>query len=155
MDWCQRAVEDFRSVADLAGVPLVLEDVEIEYLPAPHKPPSRLLPGKMAVYVFLYRSTCLKAGKAGPKSQARYTSQHYNPKSAASTLAASMLADRAYYPVSSFDDDSVGQWIKDHVDRVNFILNDSLGMATLTLLEAFLQCRLKPRYEGFKSQRQF
>jgi hypothetical protein len=94
MNWDpEAAIEDFSVVAELAGILLSPHDIEIEKLPAPHKPPSRLPPGKMAVYVFHSGTTCLKVGKAGPKSQARYTSQHYNPKSAMSTLAASMLAD--------------------------------------------------------------
>jgi hypothetical protein len=38
------------------------------------------------------------------------------------------------------------------VDRVNFLVDERLGMRVLTLLEAFLQCRLNPCYEGFKSQ---
>ena len=94
MEWAaETAIEDFRVAAKLAGIQLSPHDIEIEKLPAPHKPPSRLPLGKMAVYVFHSGTTCLKVGKAGPKSQARYTSQHYNPKSAMSTLAASMLSD--------------------------------------------------------------
>ena len=42
---------------------------------------------------------------------------------------------------------------RDHLDRVNFLIGEQAGMPILTLLEAFLQCRLKPTYEGFKSQR--
>ena len=37
----KEAVEDFKSVAYLAGLPGY--DIEIEFLPAPHKPPSSLL----------------------------------------------------------------------------------------------------------------
>jgi len=36
---------------------------------------------------------------------------------------------------------------------VNFILDASLGVHVLNLLEAFLQCRLRPEFEGFASQR--
>lgn len=108
----------------------------------------------MAVYVFSKRSDVLKVGKVGARSQARYTSQHYNPGSAMSTLAASILADREWFGLSNIDEASVGQWIKDNVDRVNFLIDERFGVSVLTLLESFLQCRLKPRYEGFKSQRQ-
>jgi len=40
-----------------------------------------------------------------------------------------------------------------NVDRVNVLLPASLGVPIMTLLESFLQCRLRPRYEGFRSQR--
>jgi hypothetical protein len=109
--------------------------------------------GKIAVYVFSRGPDVLKVGKAGAKSRARYTSQHYNPGSAPSTLAASILADRARLRLRGVDEENVGRWIKENVDRVNFLVNDRFGVPTLTLLESFLQCLLRPRYEGFKSQR--
>lgn len=36
---------------------------------------------------------------------------------------------------------------------MNFILDAVLGIHVLNLLEAFLQCRLQPEFEGFSSQR--
>ncbi len=152
MNWTPEAIiEDFRSVARLAGVNLGTDDIGIEILPAPHRPPTRLPPGKMAVYVFCKGDRVLKIGKAGSKSQPRYTSQHYNPRSVSSTLAHSLLDDRETFG-AAIDEGNVKQWIKTHTGRINFLLDAGYGIAVLTLLEAFLQCRLKPRYEGFKSQ---
>jgi len=48
---------------------------------------------------------------------------------------------------------NVAGWIREHTDRVNFILDAPLGVHVLNLLEAFLQCRLRPEFEGFASQR--
>ena len=92
--------------------------------------------------------TCL----VGAKSNARYLSQHYRPGSALSTLAASVLADRERYGLAHVDETAIGQWLKQNVDRTNLLLDGSAGIPVLGLLESFLQCRLKPRYEGFKSQ---
>lgn len=69
------------------------QDIEVELLPAPHKPPSKLPSGKFAVYAFFRGKDCLKIGKAGTNSQARYVSQHYG-FSAPSTLAKSIYSDR-------------------------------------------------------------
>lgn len=107
----------------------------------------------MAVYIFTHGQDVLKVGKVGPKSQARYTSQHYNPGSAQSTLAASMIADAERIGLGDADQAEIGNWIRTNVDRVNILLPASLGVPVLTLLESFLQCRLRPRYEGFRSQR--
>jgi hypothetical protein len=145
-------IEDFKAVAALAGVSLVPGDIEIERLAAPHKPPSILPPGKAAVYVFDYGGRCLKIGKVGPNSQARYVSQHYNPTSAKSTLAKSILADTEIFSGEAFDQTTVGAWIKDNTQRINFLIDIRHGIGVVTLLEAFLQCRLRPKYEGFKSQ---
>lgn len=145
-------VTDFIAVALLAGVALPSGAITVEKLPAPHAPPTRLPAGRMAVYVFAKGADVLKVGKVGAKSQARYTSQHYNPGSAISTLAASILADRTQHTLTDDDAARVGHWIRNSVDRVNFLIDEDLGVRVLTLLEAFLQCRLRPRYEGFKSQ---
>jgi len=154
MTWiAEAAIEDFRTVARLAGVELPNAAITIEKLTAPHVPPTRLPVGKMAVYVFSKGPDVLKVGKVGAKSQARYTSQHYNPGSAMSTLAASILADREQLGLGAVDEAGGGRWIRENIDRVNFLLDERLGVPVLTLLETFLQCRLKPRYEGFKSQR--
>lgn len=154
MNWApETVIEDFRAVAKLAGIAVEPRNIEIETLPAPHVPPTRLPPGKMAVYVFSRNDTCLKVGKVGPKSQARYTSQHYNPGSAMSTLAGSILADRKAGVLTDITESNVGDWIKEHVDRVNILLDMRLGVHVLTLLEAFLQCRLQPKYEGFRNQK--
>jgi hypothetical protein len=149
----ESAIDDFRTVAPLAGVELSNDAISIEHLSAPHLPPTKLPFGKMAVYVFYKGSEVLKVGKVGAKSQARYTSQHYNPGSALSTLAASIVADRERFGLADIDNGSVGQWIRENIDRVNFLVDERCGVPVLSLLETFLQCRLRPRYEGFKSQK--
>lgn len=143
--------EGFLAVAKLAGVELQPGALSVEKLPAPHFPPTKLPSGRMAVYVFARGPEVLKVGKVGAKSQARYASQHCNSGSALSTLAASILAEGERC-LTEADFPCVGQWIRQNVDRVNFLMDEKLGMRLLTLLEAFLQCRLNPRYEGFKSQ---
>ena len=113
MTWAPEDVlADFATVARLAGVSLKPGDMRVEELPAPHAPPTRLPGGHMAVYVFSLGAEVLKVGKVGPKSQARYTSQHYNPGSAMSTLAASILADRSRHALSDADAETIGEWIR-------------------------------------------
>ena len=107
----------------------------------------------MAVYVFEWKGQCLKVGKVGPNSQARYTSQHYGPSSSNSNLAKSVLGGRDELGISAVSKSNVGAWIKNNVDRTNYLLDSECGIPMLTLLESFLQCRLKPRFEGFESQR--
>jgi len=149
----EQTLADFATVAQLADVSLGADDIRIESLPAPHLPPTRLPVGQMAVYVFTYERDVLKVGKVGPKSQVRYTSQHYNPGTAQSTLAASVIADAERIRLGAADRAEIGNWIRTNVDRVNILLPAHLGVPVLTLLESFLQCRLRPRYEGFRSQR--
>ena len=145
--------KDFSHVANLAGFSLAARDLTVESLRAPHRPPIRLPPGKVAVYLFDHDGRVLKVGKAGPNSNARYTSQHYSPGAAQSTLAASLLKRGAEIGIRDLTDSNVGDWIRANTDRHNFLLDSSYPIRLLTLLESFLQCRLDPGFEGFRNQR--
>ena len=117
----------------------------------PHAP-QMLKPGTMGVYTFLYKDKFLKIGKAGPNSNARFFSQHYLPTSSASNLSKSILND-AEMRTLGITEQSVGNWIKQNTRRIDIILDESLGIFTLELIEAALHFKYEPRYEGFKNQR--
>ena len=148
-DWrteIRGAIEDFISVAELAHVKLNLNDFETVYMEAPHKQPSGLPDGKMAIYGFWVDGKWLKIGMAGPKSNARYTSQHYSPNSARSTLAKSLLNDHDVCN-GKMQPENIGYWIRNNTSRVNILVDRKHGMMLLALFEAFLHLRLRPRYE--------
>ena len=144
--------DDFAKAATLAKIDIPRSEIEVTHLPAPHRPPSSLPVGKLAVYVFMYGARCLKVGKAGPKSTARYCSQHYGLK-APSTLAKSLLDRQGDLGVSGLNEHNAKEWICQHTTRLNFLMPSRHGVFALSLLEAFVQCRLKPEFEGFASQR--
>jgi len=149
-DWhteVEKAIKDFVAVANLAHSPLRQNELVVEFLEAPHTPPKSLPKGKMAVYGFWYGGKWLKIGMAGLNSQARYTSQHYNPGSAPSTLASSLAQDPRMSRTQGFDRSVPGNWIKQQTNRVNILMSSRHGKVLLALLEAFLHVRLKPRYE--------
>jgi hypothetical protein len=144
----EAAVRDFRTVASLASVETSDSQFDVEIRRKPHAPPSSLPLGKMAVYAFFYDGQALKVGKAGPKSAARYTYQHYSPTSAPSTLARSIMQKPCTIGLATLDADNVGQWIRTNTDRINILLPLALGLTILSLLEAFLHVRWKPKFEG-------
>ena len=143
---------DFINAAKLAGALVSVGDIEVQCLPAPHRPPSALPKGKAAVYVFMFGSRCLKVGKAGPKSAARFSSQHYGVGRAPSTLAASVIKAGLGAPSNPVTPSNVSAWLRSNTTRIHFLLPSSYGPAVLALLEAFVQCRLRPEFEGFASQ---
>jgi len=124
---------------------------EIVDLGVPHTPKG-LLYGKMGIYTFSYQDQFLKIGKAGTNSGARFLSQHYNPKSANSTLAASLLKD-SDMSVFGIDEANVKDWIKYNCRRIDIVMDSSLGVFALGLVEAVLHYYYEPKYEGFNSQR--
>lgn len=142
------ALADFRKVAALADAAFIADSITVEIARSPHRQPKGLPAGKIAVYAFFLNGQALKVGKAGPSSHARYTSQHYNPKSAASNLARSILANPAKVGALGIDALGIGDWVKEHTDRVNLLAPVSLGNPMLSLLESFLHVRWRPVFEG-------
>ena len=127
--------------------------ISIEIQPMPHTPPS-LPQNTRAVYVFSTDTHVLKVGKVNPKSGARYTSQHYDPKRSNSNLAKSLLKDQDTVREHGLNEENVSDWIKKNTDRVNFLFDaDVVNPLLLNLFEAFVQCKLSPIYEGPENQR--
>lgn len=153
MDWTPEQLRnDFLCVAKLGGIKLEPNSICIDPPRKLHKPSNVLREGKVAVYVFYMEDCVLKVGKAGPKSGARYRYQHYGIPKKGSTLAKSLLEDERAEQVPNLKPKptkkEVGDWIKKNTKRVNFLLDDDYYGPVLNLFEAFVQCRLKPIFEG-------
>ncbi|MBU4581074.1 MAG: hypothetical protein KKH02_01420 [Proteobacteria bacterium] len=147
-----KIADDFVSVAALASLDIPRSDIEVTVLVKPHRPPSFLPSGKLGVYAFMFGDRCLKVGKAGPNSVARFCGQHYGTN-APSTLAKSLLKSQSSIGMTSLDSSNIKTWICENTTRFNFLLPSRHGVFALSLLEAFVQCRLRPEFEGFASQR--
>lgn len=151
MDFVNDFDKIIREVSSVLGKSIDNEKYEIIDRGTPHKP--KALPrGMMGVYTFFYEGKFMKIGKAGPKSSARFLSQHYSPKSANSTLAKSILTDKRMQD-KGITERNVGDWIKNNCRRVDILLNLDLGIFTLELIEAALHYKYEPIYEGFATQR--
>jgi hypothetical protein len=145
-------ISDFLLAARLAHHELALTDIELIELRAPHKPPSSLPMGRSAVYIFFHGARCLKVGRAGGKSAPRYCSQHYGHH-AKSTVAKSLVSRQAQLGLQGLTYETIKEWMCENTERANLLLPATKGPFVLALLEAFMQCRLNPEFEGFASQR--
>lgn len=137
-----------------------IPDIAHELLPATHRPP-RLPLGMCAVYVFSLSAAAgdrcpagphrvLKVGKVGPNSNARFQSQHYNPASAGSTLAATLLNARLLWTYLGFPGGTsilAGGWLMEHTDRDHFFLEAS-DLVFLGEFERYVRGRHSPVFEG-------
>ncbi len=150
-------LDDFVKAGRLATLDIQRHNLRAEILQAPHRRPTSLPAATQAVYAFLLGETCLKVGKAGPQTQARFTSQHYGDK-APSTLAKSIIKDRgpilqliqphARGEVETLTIASIGHWLEQNTQRFHIFLPASAPSYALSFAEAFTQCRLRPIYEG-------
>ena len=120
-DDIEESLAAFKTIADLARVPLGDRQLIVEYCEARHEQPRRLPSDMRAVYGFWGLEQWLKIGKAGPKSNARYTSQHYTG-SAISTLSGSISRDSRMRNVPGLNPDAPGEWIKACTNRVNILI---------------------------------
>lgn len=152
-------VGDFIAWAAGQGLGPARAEVRVERLGRPHTP-AALPSGWQGVYGFQCEGTWLKVGKAGPKSGARWISQHYNPGSAMSTLAFSLVKYGHYATMDhpslpglrttlrGVSPDDIGEWIRRNTERVNFLLRTEMGASGLSQLESIAHARLKPVFEG-------
>lgn len=129
-------------------------------LGAPHKAPD-FPPDFCAAYVFSlaasYGTRCpaagnrvLKVGKAGANSNARFSSQHYPPRSSRSNLANSLLTERVLWPylgIDDLDELSVKSWMMKNLDRDHFFVPE-IHAGLERELERYLRGRLGPVFEG-------
>jgi len=141
------------AVIRLTGLKISDDQIEILDRGCPHKQPT-LPTGKMGIYIFNYNGRFLKIGKAGTKSNARFSSQPYNPNSSQSNLAKSILNDDEMEQLE-LDEKNIKNWILGNTRRIDILLDGKLSIFVLTLVEAFLHCKYQPEYEGFKSQRRY
>ncbi|WP_091730469.1 hypothetical protein [Proteiniborus ethanoligenes] len=81
-----------REASSVLGKPIDKGKYEIIDRGMSHQP-KNLPPRMVGIYTFYHEGKFMKMGKAGPNSNSRFLSQHYSPKSAQSTLAASILLD--------------------------------------------------------------
>lgn len=159
MNGIKEVVAAFSSWASAQGLGPARAEVRVQSLGRPHVP-APLPVGWQGVYCFQYESAWLKVGKAGTKSGARWISQHYNPGSAMSTLAFSLVkyghfasVDHPSLPdlrprLQTVSPDDIGEWIRRHTERVNIVIRAEMGREGLAHLEAIAHRVLKPVFEG-------
>jgi len=159
MNEIDQVVAEFGEWAKEYGLGPARAEVKTEALGVPHRPIG--LPGGwQGVYCFRFGPSWLKVGKAGPKSGARWTSQHYKPTRARSTLAFSLLK---YGHLATREDlrvpnlkmllqrvgpAEISDWIKANTERVNILIRAEMGVGALTRLEAIGHRILDPVFEG-------
>ena len=157
-------ISGFKSALAQTDLGQLRSTIGHEAQPAPHRPHS-LPKGKCAVYIFslsqAWGSGCsagpdrvIKVGKAGLLSNARFQSQHYNPNSAGSTVAGSLIRCRilwSYLGITGLAPEDVGEWIRQRVDRDNFFL-DAADESLLRPFEIYLCGILGSVLEGSESR---
>lgn len=145
-DYISEITRIIKSAPEAIGTTIPPESIKINLRRKPHQP-ENLPNGKMAVYIFIYNNSFLKIGKVGPNSNARFQSQHYNPNSAQSNLAKSLMKDKEMKTI--IENTPIDQWIKNNCDRIDIIIDkNSVPEFSLELIEAILHYRFKPKYEG-------
>jgi len=144
-----KLLNEFSKIAPYANIADDSLNLQIVDHGCPHKP-NGLPEGKMGIYIFIFSDEVLKVGKVGPNTGPRWTSHHYGPKRAPSTLSKSLLEDAksAYNLAPQGNKLEIGAWMKANLRRIDILVDAAAGNAALAFLEAFLHCRLKPRYEG-------
>ena len=149
----EAALHDFKrclSVASEGSPPELVYEPDIRW--PPHRPPGALR-GRGAVYSFFWpeRGEFLKVGKAGSGTEQRYRYQHYGAK-ARSTLFKDLRGNCRELGVPC-EDGALKDWMHQHLARADILLAPGYDDFALSLLEAFLHLRWRPRFEGSRRRR--
>ena len=149
----EAALRDFRRcLAASSARPPPEFEYELDVRWPPHESPGPLK-GRGAVYSFFWpeRGEFLKVGKAGYGTEARYRYQHYGDR-AGSTLFKDLKADCRELGVPC-EDGALKDWMYANLARADILLAPGYDEFVLSLLEAFLHLRWRPRYEGNRGRR--
>lgn len=140
-------------VSSASGKEINMAHIKIIDEGIPHKFPKKLPLNCSAVYTFYYPKgdIFLKIGKVSKNSDTRYRYQHYGFQ-ANSTLAKSIVMDPELND-GSITRENVKDWIFNNCQRVDIILDETLGLFALDLIESSLHYFYKPKYEGYSSQK--
>lgn len=145
--------------ASLGQVELRGPEVQIRFQDPPHDRP-RFPYWAQALYVFRFQDLCLKVGRAGPNSRARFTTHHYTGSTAYSLPnvindcaepLATELSRGEVQTLEALPVDRVGEWVAKNCGRINILFPSDHPRTTAKLLEAVLQARFDPCYEGPRS----
>lgn len=155
----QHLSKGFNSASTAAGLLAEPVDIRHETLRAPHRP-GGLPSGFGAVYVFSLteryvqdvpgQGRVLKVGRVGPQSDARFRSQHYNPKSTGSNLAKTLLSAQVLWPYLGIEEltgADVKDWILSNTDRDHLFVSEAQAQV-LPILETYVRGVLGPVFEG-------
>ena len=129
--------------------------IRYKYSPVPHEP-YPLPKNSSAVYVFICGSHCLKVGKAGPKSKARFNSHHYYFSTTKSSLAKSIILHKNVLKealenssndiIDNLNAENIREWLLNNTSRLDFMFS-STDKYLLNLLESYVQYKFHPLYE--------
>jgi len=144
----EETVRRLPSALEAVGESLAAQTILAKCSGPPHRQPSSQPGGMPAVYAFFYEGRCLKCGQVGPNSTARFTSQHYNPNSSNSNLAATLLERGREIGLPEIPRANIGEWIKSNTARANVLLPTTISKRTLNFAEAFFHILWKPVFEG-------
>lgn len=102
-----------------------------------------------AVYIFKDSERYLKVGKVGPNANPRYQYQHYNPNSAVSNLARSLLAHPQYR--EAIGATCIKDWMINNTARYNILIPNHIHPRYelfVNFAEAFFILKCQPLFEG-------
>ncbi len=117
-------------------------EIEVEIQDAPHVP-KPLPAGKQAVFAFLCEGRVFLVGRVGPRSKARFQSQHYSSSSSPSNFAKLLEQNKGALGLD-IARGREGEWIKERCTRINFYAPADTPTEEMKRLKEYLELRMKP-----------
>ena len=143
---------DIVSLAELADVGIQESSINVEFVPAPHRP--MILPHQLAaVTCFFHNECCLMVWKSGEAAVGEGDGENYSSRAPHGLarelldhrhLAADILDKNLRHEFLATGDDGLSYWIRRYVSRLDVTIPRDAGVHFHDLLHSFLRCRFTP-----------
>lgn len=143
-------------LCDFQRIPGLVESSEwskvvLQFSANRHTRPKPLRNKQQAVYAFFQGTIWLRIGKTSYSQ--RFTSQHYGTGRSGSALAKDIWENRKDFSFVG-NEEEIHEWIFSNVGRADIVMPAHWPGAVVTLLESYLQHRLRPRFQGRRQSSQ-
>ena len=110
---------------------------------APHVPPDKLPAGKLAVVLYAWEGVWLMVdGKVGEHRRHKFGDWHYDPKNSRCNLASLIKRNMP----KAIGEMHVSDFMKEKVNRFNFLIPEEYGCVTQMYLQGFLMFKFFPKF---------
>ncbi len=139
----QNTVED---LGRLLGNPIDMSKMKVVDRGQPHR--WEALPeGHYGIFIFLWGDNVLKIGHAEWNRRMWFGYQQYSSKLVSRTLASALMKDKnmkCYH----LESETLSRWMMESLRRIDILIDESVGLLTVELIDKALNYRYSPRYEN-------
>ncbi len=146
VDYPEEIRDTVESLGRLLGKPIDTAKVEVVDRGQPHRWED-LPQDQYGIFIFLLDNEVLKIGHAEWNRRLWFGYQQYSSKMVSRTLASALMKDESMQ-CYHLESETLSRWMMESLRRIDVLLDESVGLLTVELIDKALNYRYSPRYEN-------